>query len=72
MPTVAVPPREATVSSRGGELIGEVPPSPAGPIGEDEAATLPLPPEVGLPRALQVMRFSVSQIEFVFGGRRHA
>ncbi|MGI8845468.1 MAG: cytochrome P450, partial [Thermoleophilaceae bacterium] len=58
------------VPSHAGDLIGQVPPSPAGPIGVDEAATLPLPPEVNLPKALQVMRFSVRQIEFVFGGRR--
>jgi cytochrome P450 len=51
-------------------LIGAAPPSPAGPIDEAEAATLPLPPKVDLPRALQTLRFNQRQIEFVFGARR--
>jgi cytochrome P450 len=51
-------------------LIGTAPPSPAGPIDAAEAATLPAPPEVALPRALQVLRFNQRQIDFVFGARR--
>src|SRR5947209_19117269 len=51
-------------------LIGQAPPSPAGPIEPGEAAGLPLPPSVPLPRALQVIRFSQRQIEFVFRARR--
>ncbi|WP_205698521.1 cytochrome P450 [Conexibacter sp. SYSU D00693] len=51
-------------------LVGEAPPSPAGPISEEELAGLAAPPEVPLPGALQVLRFSQRQIEFVFGGRR--
>jgi len=52
------------------ELIGEAPPSPAGPLTAQEAARFPSPPHVDLPRALQVLRFSQRQIEFVFRGRR--
>jgi cytochrome P450 len=51
-------------------LIGAAPPSPAGPITEAEAATLPAPPQIDLPRALQMLRFNQRQIEFVFGARR--
>jgi cytochrome P450 len=51
-------------------LIGTAPPSPAGPIDEAEAATLPAPPEIDLPRPLQMLRFNQRQIEFVFGARR--
>jgi cytochrome P450 len=51
-------------------LVGQAPPSPAGPIDAQEAARLPAPPEVPLPRALQVIRFNQRQIEFVFRARR--
>jgi cytochrome P450 len=51
-------------------LMGEAPPSPAGPIGAAEAATLPTPPRIDLPRTLQVLRFNQRQIDFVFGARR--
>ncbi|HEU4658652.1 MAG TPA: cytochrome P450, partial [Capillimicrobium sp.] len=51
-------------------LIGEAPPSPAGPIDEAELATLAAPPEVDLPRWLQVLRFNQRQIQFVFRARR--
>jgi cytochrome P450 len=51
-------------------LVGEAPPSPAGPLEPDEAASLPLPPSVELPLALQVLRFSQRQIQFVFRARR--
>jgi cytochrome P450 len=44
-------------------------PSPAGPAS-GEALALPQPPLVHLPRALQTLRMSVRQIEFVFGARR--
>src|SRR4051794_5146369 len=52
------------------DLIGEAPPSPAGPISEEEAAALPRPPIVPLPRNLQILRFNQRQIEFVFKARR--
>jgi cytochrome P450 family 135 len=48
----------------------EAPPSPAGPIAPEEAAALPKPPVVPLPRAVQMLRFSQRQIEYVFGARR--
>src|SRR3954447_25386880 len=53
-------------------LLGQAPPSPAGPLDADDpaAAGLPLPPLIPLPRALQVLRFNQRQIEFVFGARR--
>jgi cytochrome P450 len=51
-------------------LIGEAPPSPAGPISEAEAAALQPPPEVPLPRWRQVLAFSAREIEFVFRWRR--
>ncbi len=51
-------------------LIGEAPPSPAGPLSPEEAAERPSPPHIDLPRTLQVLRFSQRQIEFVFRARR--
>jgi cytochrome P450 len=51
-------------------LVGEAAPSAAGPIDAAEAAGLPGPPVVLLPRAMQVVRFNMRQIEFVFRARR--
>ena len=51
-------------------LVGEAPPSPAGPIEAAETTALPQPPKVSLPRALQTLRFNQRQIEFVFRARR--
>jgi len=48
-------------------LVGEAPPSPAG--ASDEPGVR-LPPSLALPRALQTLRFSIRQIEFVFRARR--
>ena len=48
-------------------LVGEAPPSPAGPTDEPGVR---LPPSFALPRALQTLRFSIRQIEFVFRARR--
>jgi cytochrome P450 len=62
VPSSVLTPRDA--------LIGEAPPSPAGPIEEAEAAALPTPPQIPLPRALQTLRFNQRQIEFVFRARR--
>ncbi len=50
-------------------LVGEAPPSPAGPL-ESEEAGLPRPPVVPLPRTVQMVRFNQRQIEFVFRARR--
>src|SRR4051794_8847646 len=51
-------------------LIGEAPPSPAGPIDAGELATLRPPPAIPLPRGVQVLRFNQRQIQFVFRARR--
>ncbi len=52
------------------DLVGEAPPSPAGPIDEAELAALGKPPVVPLPRMSQMLRFSQRQIEYMFGARR--
>jgi cytochrome P450 len=51
-------------------LVGEAPASPAGPIDAAEAASLPEPPTIQLPRFLQVLRFNQRQIELMFKSRR--
>jgi cytochrome P450 len=51
-------------------LIGEAPPSPAGPIEPAQLAGLAAPPSIPLPRLTQTLRFNQRQIEFVFGARR--
>jgi cytochrome P450 len=51
-------------------LVGQAPPSPAGPADPDDAARLPEPPAIPLPRWLQVLRFNQRQIEYVFRARR--
>jgi cytochrome P450 len=51
-------------------LIGEAPPSPAGPLDPGEAAGLTEPPEINQPRRLQTLRFNQRQIQFVFRARR--
>jgi cytochrome P450 len=50
-------------------LIGQAPPSPAGPA-RDGIDHLRAVPEIQLSRTAQTLRFSVRQIEFVFGARR--
>jgi cytochrome P450 len=65
----------ATVEPRAGtapgdSLVGEAAPSPAGPIEPADAAGLPRPPEIPLPRVIQTLRFNQRQIEFVFHARR--
>jgi cytochrome P450 family 135 len=59
----------ATEASPNG-LVGEAPPSPAGPIEPGEANGLPEPPVVDQSRLLQTLRFNQRQIEFVFRARR--
>jgi cytochrome P450 len=51
-------------------LIGEAPPSPAGPLEAGDASGLPEPPAIRLPRLLQTLRFNQRQIQFVFRARR--
>jgi cytochrome P450 len=50
-------------------FIGQAEPSPAGPA-RDGIAHLADPPEIPLSPTAQTLRFSVRQIEFVFGARR--
>jgi hypothetical protein len=66
--TVA-PAEPASIPAADG-LVGEAPPSPAGPIEANEAAGLPEPPAIALPPLLQTLRFNQRQIEFVFRARR--
>ena len=51
-------------------LVGEAPPSPAGPIDAATLAGLASPPSLPQPPLVQSLRFSQRQIEFVFGARR--
>lgn len=62
--------RDAEPAGSAEALVGAAPESPAGPIDAAEAAQLAAPPFVSGPRALQVLRFSQRQIEFVFRARR--
>jgi cytochrome P450 len=52
------------------DLVGTAAPSPAGPIDPAELEKLGKPPVVPLPRTAQMLRFSMRQIEYVFGARR--
>src|SRR3954447_8360056 len=60
----------AVIAQGGGELVGEAAPSEAGPLDAQHAGHLTEPPEIPLPRSLQVLRFNQRQIEFVFRARR--
>ncbi len=60
----------STVTASRPALIGTAPPSPAGPVTEEELRLLPTPPAVALPMPAQVLRFNQRQIEFVFRARR--
>lgn len=50
-------------------LVGEAPPSPAGPT-PDDGAPINLPPAIGLPRGLQALRLSVRQLSFLTKAQR--
>jgi cytochrome P450 len=67
---VASEPSAPASALSGDGLVGEAPPSPAGPAEPDEAARLPEPPYIQGPRLLQVLRFNQRQIQFVFRARR--
>jgi cytochrome P450 len=67
---VVAEPGESSAAPPPGELIGQAPPSPAGPIERADAGGLREPPAIPTPRALQVLRFNQRQIEFVFRARR--
>jgi cytochrome P450 len=51
-------------------LVGQAPPSPAGPIEPAALEGLASAPTVPLPRLIQSLRFNQRQIEFVFRARR--
>ena len=50
-------------------LVGEAPPSPAGPLDSQQGG-LAAPPVVPLPRLVQVLRIGTRQAEFMFRWRR--
>jgi cytochrome P450 len=50
-------------------LVRQAPPSPAGPAAPEDLER-PEPPSVPLPRALQVLRINIRQLEFVFRWQR--
>jgi cytochrome P450 len=52
------------------ELLGQAPPSPAGPIEPATLGGLATAPAIPLPRLVQSLRFNQRQIEFVFRARR--
>jgi cytochrome P450 len=51
-------------------LVGQAPPSPAGPIEPAELDALAPAPNIPLPRLVQSLRFNQRQIEFFFRARR--
>lgn len=65
--TTIAPETEAPAAS---PLIGEAPPSPAGPVDAATLTALAAPPSVPLHPLVQSLRFSQRQIEFVFWARR--
>src|SRR5438067_5279950 len=58
----------ATQQARAAPLIGEAPPSPAGPLEVPEP--LALPPARELPRLLQTLRFGMRPMSFNLSARR--
>src|SRR3954468_9452886 len=60
----------AAAQPRGDGLIGQAPPSPAGPAEPGDLERLPAPPLISGPLLLHVLRFNQRQIEFVFRARR--
>src|ERR1700684_3475125 len=68
-PEVAPQPPGAEGERSRSPFIGEAPASPAGPLDAQDVG-LGTPPMVPLPKALQVLRISERQIEFVFRWRR--
>jgi cytochrome P450 len=62
---------ETTAADRPGDgLVGQAPPSPAGPIDAAELAGLARVPNIDQPRLVQSLRFNQRQIEFFFRARR--
>jgi cytochrome P450 len=69
MPAAADPDTIATALPAAG-LVGEAPPSPAGPLEPAGLDGRSAPPRIPLPRLVQSLRFNQRQIEFVFRARR--
>jgi cytochrome P450 len=69
MTQLADPPAPPLPTTANG-LVGEAPPSPAGPVDAAEASGLPEPPAIALRPLLQTLHFNQRQIEFVFRARR--
>jgi cytochrome P450 len=69
MSTTAVPPPAADETTTPPTLLGEAPPSPAGPA-PDDGRPVALPPTVQMPRVLSTLRFSVRQLSFFSRARR--
>ena len=67
--TVESSPSASPARVAGSALLGEAPPSPAGPAPADGRPDA-LPRELPLSSALQTLRFSMRQIQFVFRARR--
>jgi cytochrome P450 len=70
VPRTATDPRPEEAEPLAPGLVGEAPPSPAGPLEPAALATIARPPRIQLPRLVQVLRFNQRQIEFVFRARR--
>jgi cytochrome P450 len=66
----ATDPEANVVDHRADGLVGEAPPSLAGPLEPGELDDLSPPPNIRLPRLAQSLRFNQRQIEFVFRARR--
>jgi cytochrome P450 len=61
---------DPSVADRPEGLVGQAPPSPAGPIEPAQLDALVPPPNIPLPRLAQSLRFNQRQIEFFFRARR--
>jgi cytochrome P450 len=60
-----------SAADRGGDgLVGQAPPSPAGPIDAAALRELAAAPNIDQPRLVQSLRFNQRQIEFFFRARR--
>lgn len=70
MTTTATDTETAATDRPADGLVGQAPPSPAGPIEPAELAGLATAPNIEQSRLLQSLRFNQRQIEFFFRARR--
>jgi cytochrome P450 len=70
MTSTATDNETAPADRSGTGLVGEAPPSPAGPIDAAELGGLATAPNIEQSRLLQSLRFNQRQIEFFFRARR--